>query len=53
MDEIREDWLGPLEERLEKEFHFTVLDHRLDFHGICYRCRDKKGDTSGNDDKKS
>ncbi|GGG19121.1 ferric iron uptake transcriptional regulator [Paenibacillus aceti] len=41
MDEIREDWLGPLEERLEKEFNFTVLDHRLDFQGICYRCQDK------------
>jgi len=41
MDEIREDWLGPLEERLEKEFNFTVLDHRLDFQGICHRCKDK------------
>jgi len=47
MDEIREDWLGPLEERLEKEFNFNVLDHRLDFHGICYRCRDKNN-TDGN-----
>lgn len=41
MDEIREDWLLPLEERLEKEFHFTVIDHRLDFQGICHRCNAK------------
>jgi Fur family ferric uptake transcriptional regulator len=41
VDEIMEDWLGPLEERLDKEFRFTVLDHRLDFQGICHRCRDK------------
>ena len=26
------------EERLEQEFRFTVLDHRLDFQGICHRC---------------
>ncbi|AIQ13589.1 ferric iron uptake transcriptional regulator [Paenibacillus durus] len=41
MDEIREDWLAPLEEKLYKEFNFSVIDHRLDFHGICYRCREK------------
>jgi Fur family ferric uptake transcriptional regulator len=41
MDEIMEDWLGPLEERLEKEYGFAVMDHRLDFHGICHRCREK------------
>ncbi|RUT36141.1 transcriptional repressor [Paenibacillus zeisoli] len=52
MDEIREDWLGPLEERLEKEFNFTVLDHRLDFQGICYRCKDKDKDKNGDADHK-
>ena len=41
VDEIMEDWLGPLEERLEKEYRFRVLDHRLDFHGICRRCREQ------------
>lgn len=41
VDEIMEDWLGPLEERLEQQFHFSVLDHRLDFQGICYRCNGK------------
>ena len=38
VDEIMEDWLTSLEERLEQEFRFTVLDHRLDFQGICHRC---------------
>lgn len=41
VDEIMEDWLGPFEERLETEFHFQVLDHRLDFQGICYRCTER------------
>ncbi|MFC4808418.1 Fur family transcriptional regulator [Paenibacillus sp. GCM10023250] len=41
MSEILEDWLGPLEERLEKEYGFTVVDHRLDFQGVCKNCRAK------------
>lgn len=41
VDEVMEDWLIPLEEKLEKEYQFTVIDHRLDFHGICHRCHDK------------
>lgn len=41
MQEIQEDWLGSLEERLEKEFHFVVVDHRLDFQGICKHCQKK------------
>lgn len=41
MDEIKDDWLGPLEERLEREFNFKVIDHRLDFQGICQRCQKK------------
>lgn len=40
VDEIFEDWLGPLEQRLEKEFNFSVVDHRLDFQGICHRCNE-------------
>ncbi|AZN40654.1 ferric iron uptake transcriptional regulator [Paenibacillus albus] len=41
MSEILEDWLGPLEERLEKEYGFTVVDHRLDFQGVCASCKAK------------
>jgi len=45
VDEIMDDWLGPLEERLESEFQFLVLDHRLDFQGICRRCHDNEKNT--------
>ncbi|RAP76457.1 Fur family transcriptional regulator [Paenibacillus montanisoli] len=41
MSEILEDWLGPLEERIEQEYGFTVKDHRLDFQGICADCKAK------------
>lgn len=41
MSEILEDWLTPLEERLEREYGFAVLDHRLDFQGICAKCQAK------------
>jgi Fur family ferric uptake transcriptional regulator len=41
VDEIMEDWLTELEQRTTAEFGFQVLDHRLDFQGICYRCKDK------------
>lgn len=42
VDEIMEDWLIPLEEKLAREYNFKVLDHRLDFQGICNRCLEKK-----------
>jgi Fur family ferric uptake transcriptional regulator len=41
VDEIMDDWLLPLEERLAREYQFKVVDHRLDFHGICWRCAEK------------
>jgi Fur family ferric uptake transcriptional regulator len=40
VDEIMEDWLGALEERLSQSFQFEVVDHRLDFLGICHRCKE-------------
>lgn len=39
VEEIMDDWLLELEERLEVEYKFQVLDHRLDFQGICRKCR--------------
>lgn len=42
LDEIKEDWLTDLEERLEREYGFKVLDHRLDFIGNYKEC--KNGD---------
>lgn len=41
VDEIKEDWLEPIEERVEDRFGFKILDHHLMFHGICHRCKDK------------
>lgn len=48
VEEIMEDWLLPLEEKLEREFQFTVVDHRLDFQGICRNCK-----AAGNEDGSS
>lgn len=42
MQEILEDWLDPLEERLLNEYQFQVVDHRLDFQGICKNCQEKE-----------
>lgn len=42
MVEIKEDWLLPLEIRLQEQFGFETIDHRLDFHGICKSCRANK-----------
>lgn len=41
VNEIMEDWLAPLEAKLDEEFGFKVLDHRLDFQGICKACTEK------------
>jgi Fur family transcriptional regulator, ferric uptake regulator len=38
VDEIMEDLLGPIEDRVEREHDFQIVDHRLTFHGICHRC---------------
>jgi Fur family transcriptional regulator, ferric uptake regulator len=44
--EIMEDWLTPLEEKLLLEFDFKVLDHRLDFQGVCSNCSEKMAEKS-------
>lgn len=41
VNEILDDWLEPLEKKLDEEHGFTVLDHRLDFQGICQSCNEK------------
>ncbi|WEK54896.1 MAG: transcriptional repressor [Candidatus Cohnella colombiensis] len=38
LKEIKEDWLGELEHRVEQEFGFKVTDHRLDFTGTHLTC---------------
>ncbi|WP_010273667.1 ferric iron uptake transcriptional regulator [Paenibacillus senegalensis] len=41
VEEIKDDWLLVLEQKLEREYGFKVLDHRLDFMGHYSDC--KKG----------
>jgi len=38
LEEIKDDWLLELEEKLEHEYGFQVLDHRLDFIGKFKNC---------------
>lgn len=38
MQEVMEDGLEEMEARMEIEYGFKVLDHRLDFQGICAKC---------------
>jgi len=46
VEEIMDDWLLPIENRLELEYGFKVLDHRLDFHGVCQACKSKSKELS-------
>ncbi|MCL6616386.1 MAG: transcriptional repressor [Anoxybacillus ayderensis] len=41
VDEIQEDLLEDVEAIVERDWNFKIKDHRLTFHGICYRCQDK------------
>ncbi|WP_080838852.1 MULTISPECIES: Fur family transcriptional regulator [Cohnella] len=42
LQEIKEDWLLDLEQRLEREYGFKVTDHRLDFTGHYKTCTRKE-----------
>ncbi|QAY68502.1 Fur family transcriptional regulator [Paenibacillus protaetiae] len=44
--EIKDDWLLELEQRVEREYGFTVMDHRLEFLGTCKDCSSKKTEAS-------
>jgi len=41
VDEIQEDLLEDVEAVVERKWNFKIKDHRLTFHGICYRCQEK------------
>lgn len=41
VDEIEEDLLDEVEKKVESDYHFLIMDHRLTFHGICKKCADK------------
>jgi Fur family ferric uptake transcriptional regulator len=38
LKEIKADWLIELEKRVEQEYGFKVMDHRLDFIGVYDAC---------------
>ena len=40
VDEIEDDLLGDVEKVVERDYDFKIMDHRLTFHGICYRCKE-------------
>lgn len=39
--EVEGDYLEELERKIEKEFDFNIVDHRLKFFGICSDCKKK------------
>ncbi|WP_054710817.1 Fur family transcriptional regulator [Bacillus sp. JCM 19041] len=44
VDEIQDDLLGDVEAIVERDFTFKIKDHRLTFHGICYRCQEQSNE---------
>ncbi|TVY04636.1 Fur family transcriptional regulator [Cohnella terricola] len=39
LEEIQDDWLLDLEQRVATEYGFQVTDHRLDFTGVYHTCK--------------
>ncbi len=52
VDEIQEDLLGDVEAIVERDFTFKIKDHRLTFHGVCYRCQDHSVTSESNSDER-
>lgn len=48
IEEVFEDLLFDIEKKIESDFVFKVLDHRLTFHGICKSCQLAERDDSKN-----
>ncbi|MBK5514370.1 transcriptional repressor [Bacillus sp. TH11] len=44
VQEIQEDLLGEVENKVERDWSFKVKDHRLTFHGICKNCQENETD---------
>lgn len=42
--EVKLDLLDDLENKIEKNENFKIIDHNLKFYGYCDDCRDNKGD---------
>ncbi|MDR1522001.1 MAG: transcriptional repressor [Streptococcaceae bacterium] len=39
--EVKEDLLKEVEALVQSKFSFLINDHRLIFHGLCYKCQEK------------
>jgi Fur family ferric uptake transcriptional regulator len=37
--EVEGDLLDTLENKIEKEYDFKIVDHKLKFYGICSKCK--------------
>ena len=42
--EVEDDLLEDIEETIEKEYKFKILDHALKFYGICKKCQKEQED---------
>ena len=42
--EVKEDLMNSLEEIVEKQYNFEILNHVVKFTGICAQCRDKENE---------
>lgn len=47
VEEIDEDYVTPVAERIAAERGFTIDDARLDFYGLCSRCAAEVGRAAG------
>ncbi len=42
--EVKEDLMNSLEEIIEKQYNFEILNHVVKFTGICCQCRNKENE---------
>lgn len=40
--EVKEDLMNSLEEMIEKQYNFEIMNHMVKFTGICSQCRNKE-----------
>lgn len=46
IEEVLEDLLFDIEKKIEADYHFNIIDHRLTFHGVCKICQFTERDES-------
>lgn len=47
--EVDGDLLDDVEDKIEKEYSFSILNHSLKFFGLCKDCKESKGKEKEND----